>query len=566
MRSLMRYASLRKSSDSAQPNARGRAVRILRWGLLTTAAIFYALHFVHLTADFPNNSPWDDWSKYTDEGWYSDAAIRHFLLGRWYLPGDFNPAVVMPVLPLLEAAVFGFTGVSLAAARALTVAVFGVMLIALYLLIQRCEAELGDSPRSSLAAPVAILFLCTSPFFFVFDRLAILEPLLAALGVLTLLTAMYLRPWQECRDGMISRLRAVFFAVALGVLIAAMVLTKPTAIALFPAVAFVMWHRARYRLRTALTMSLVPALIAGGLWVGYYVLLVRPHYREDYEYLFTANAYTGFQLEPLARVLFNTAADGRWMGVVLYTAFCVAMIVFAVARLRFFRNPLVPAFLAWIGGYLLFLAYHNNLQPRYYLLLALPVTALTAMALNEFCHSASAQSTERARVVRWCVVAACVLAITVPDAWQQIGFLLHPEYTYEAAAKAIAAIVRADKAQSPLILSISGSDLTLMTGLPSIDDDFGTLDLDQRVKLYRPGWYVAWNEIDDDKMDALEPLYHPVRVAEFPAMDDPDRNLLILYRLDPAAAPPAVPRPGRHIPRPLRTRMGQQPALRQLQH
>jgi hypothetical protein len=116
------------------------------------------------------------------------------------------------------------------------------------------------------------------------------------------------------------------------------------------------------------------------------------------------------------------------------------------------------------------------------------------------------------------------------------------------------------------VLSVSGSDLSFMTGLPSIDDDFGTLDLDQRVRAYRPGWYVAWNQIDDDKMDALTPLYHPVRVASFPALDDPDRDQLILYRLDPATTPGL--KHGRHPrpPRPLRTRLGQQPTTTQLQH
>ncbi len=53
------------------------------------------------------------------------------------------------------------------------------------------------------------------------------------------------------------------------------------------------------------------------------------------------------------------------------------------------------------------------------------------------------------------------------------------------------------------------------------------------VKAHRPGWYVAWNQVDDDKMDALASVYRLNRVASFPAMDDPERNLLILYRLDP---------------------------------
>src|SRR5258708_6877369 len=101
------------------------AVRIL---LLLVSAVFLGLHSLHLSADFPNHSPWMDWSKYTDEGWYGDAAIRHFQRGHWYVPGDFNPAAALPVWPLLESAVFHYTGVSLAAARALTVATFALIL------------------------------------------------------------------------------------------------------------------------------------------------------------------------------------------------------------------------------------------------------------------------------------------------------------------------------------------------------------------------------------------------------------------------------------------------------
>src|SRR4051794_27888930 len=85
--------------------------------IFNLAALLYSLHFLHLRADFPNHSPWMDWAKYTDEGWYGDGAIRHILWGHWNLPGDFNPAAALPVWPLLEALVFRVTGVSLVAAR-----------------------------------------------------------------------------------------------------------------------------------------------------------------------------------------------------------------------------------------------------------------------------------------------------------------------------------------------------------------------------------------------------------------------------------------------------------------
>ncbi|HEV2619853.1 MAG TPA: hypothetical protein VGU23_07930, partial [Acidobacteriaceae bacterium] len=120
-----------------------RTGRIMERVLLTIAAIFFALHFVHLKADFPNHSPWMDWSKYTDEGWYGDAAIRHYQLGHWNVPGDFNPAAALPVWPALELMLFKITGVSLVAARALTVTVFGLIVVSSCRLVRRWPGSLG---------------------------------------------------------------------------------------------------------------------------------------------------------------------------------------------------------------------------------------------------------------------------------------------------------------------------------------------------------------------------------------------------------------------------------------
>jgi len=531
---------------------------LLRALLLAAAALFFALHFLHLNADFPNHSPWVDWSKYTDEGWYGDAAIRHYLSGHWYLKGDFNPAVALPVWPALELLAFRFTGVSAAAARALTLCVFALTLFTFYRLIERHTRPQARDSGPALAAPLAVLFLCVSPFFYVFERMAILEPLLVALTALALLAATHLHPLGFSRKS----IKTIFPSLALGLLLPAMVLTKTTAIFLLPAVAYLVWARAGYRLRTALRFALLPTIMAIALWLAYILFFVRPNYIEDYQYLFSANGYTGIELEPYSRVILNTIADGLWMGRVLFPLF-FAVVAFALFwRPRLFRNPLVPALLLWTGGYFAFLAYHNNLQPRYYLVAAAPITLLVALGIDCFRQAA----TPRARAIASTVATLVVLAIVVPDAITQLDFILHPDYTFQAAANAIKRIVLADSTHSHLVLSISGSDLTLMTGLPSIDDDFGTLDLQQRIKLYRPGWYVAWNQIDDDKMDSLTPTYHIERVAAFPAMDDPERNLLILYRLDPTiqTAPLQIRKP--HPPRPLVTKIGQQPSVEQLEH
>jgi hypothetical protein len=511
--------------------------RVIRLLLLGASAVFFALHFVHLTADFPNHSPWMDWSKYTDEGWYGDAAIRHFVSGHWYWKGDFNPAVALPVWPAIELLVFKFTGVSVTAARALTLCVFG----------------------QSLAAPIAVFFLCTSPFLFVFMRMAILEPLLVALTALGLLAASEMQPIHRH----VRRLRGLGCAVLLAFLLPGLVLTKTTGICLMPAIFYMMWARAGYRLRPALRLALPPVIGGAALWCAYFFFFVRPHYLEDYQYLFSANAYTGIGLEPVAKVILNTITDGAWMGTLIYVTFFVVIALALSWRPRILTNPLFPALLLWIGGYFAFLAYHNNLQPRYYLVVAVPITVVVAMGIDSFRQAQHRVGTLVASI--GCAV--LVLAIAVPDAMQQVGYLRHPTYEFEAAAQGIKSIVLADKTHSHLILSISGSDLTLMTGLPSIDDDFGTDDMDVRVKQYKPGWYAAWNDVEDDKADAITPMYQMKRVAAFPAYDDPDRNLLILYRLDPGTETPAPRhRTRRHIPKALVTKMGQQPSDNQLQH
>jgi hypothetical protein len=548
------------ASDARQQMSHPPPAKWIAWILLFVSAVFFALHFLHLNADFPNHSPWVDWSKYTDEGWYGDAAIRHYLTGHWYWKGDFNPAVALPVWPAIELMAFKFTGVSPAAARSLTLCIFALTLVGFYLLIQRHTRPRSQASGQPLAAALTVFFLCTSPLLYVFERMAILEPLLIALTVLALLTASYLHPLPRRARAW----RCAIPALVLTLLLPAMVLTKTTAICLFPAVFYMVWARAGYRVWPALRMGLPPAIGGAALWCAYFFLFVKPHYLADYRYLFSANAYTGIELEPISKVILNTITDGQWMGPLMYVSFFFIVALALFWRPRLLTNPLFPALLLWIGGYFAFLAYHNNLQPRYYLVVAVPITAVVALGIDQFRQAKGRAAT----MVLSIAAVALVLAIAVPDAVQQMSYVAHPTYDFENAAQGIKRIVLADKTHSHLILSISGSDLTLMTGLPSIDDDFGTLDLDQRVKQYRPGWFAAWNDVEDDKADALMPLYTMDRVAAFPAYDDPDRDLLILYRLDPRseAQPMTKHKAKRRLPKALVTKFGQQPSSNQLEH
>ena len=541
-----------------------RALKIVEAILLLVAAIFLALHALHLGADFPNHSPWMDWAKYTDEGWYGDAAIRYFQRGYWYVPGDFNPAAALPVWPLLEAALFRITGVHLIAARALTVLIFAFVLLASYILLRRWQLlSSGEKTEPSFAPSIAVLLLAVSPFCYVFTRMAILEPLLILLTLLALLAASYATPPQQgtAVTPLGTRLRKAVPLLTLGLLLPLMVFTKTTAIFLIPAIAWLLWARAGYRLRPFLRLSLPPIALAAIIWLGYYLIIVRPHFLPDYHYLFNANSYTGMTPSTALTVLASTITAGLWMGKILYPLSLLAIAFVFLLRPSLLRNPLVPSLILWAAGYAAFLAYHNNIQPRYYLVIAIPLTLLVPIVFSNLWTSSPRTATQtHLHRLAVATIAATLAILTVTDARQTLHYVRTPDYTFANAADQIHRIISTDPAHNPLILSISGSQLSLMTGLPSICDDFGTMDLPVRIQAYHPGWYIAWNEIEDEKMDALTPAYRLQRIAAFPALDDPERNLLILYRLDPIP-PSESPHLRRKpiIPRLLRTSAGRQP-------
>jgi len=586
-----------KSETRAAPPGRAPAVRgwnAVEAAMLTVAAVFLALHFAHLQADFPNHSPWADWSKYTDEGWYGDAAIRHSQLGHWNVPGDFNPAAALPVWPALEMVLFRFTGVSVVAARALAVSVFGLSLVCCYLLLRRWSNAGSESGRKSLAPALAVLLLAVNPMCFAFSRLAILEPLLILLTLAALLAAteagaigaLAELPDQHARRHL--QLRSAAWAVALGVLMTLMVLTKTTGSFLLPAIFWMLWGASGYRLRAFLRAAGVAGATGVAAWGAYLGLLVRPHYLADYHYLFGSNTYTGITLGTFWSEVQSMVLDVQWIGDTLSVLALVAVVAsLAALFVRHLRaSPLPAVLLVWIFGYAAFLAYHANLSPRYYVALAVPLTLLVAIFFEPALAAAfrsrvksavpagGTPSAQFRRVLRMLPAAAVAAALSMAicgGAGQTIYFVRHPEYTFVSAAEQVRQAVEreqeTDPAHSPLLLSISGAQLSLMTGLESICDDFGTMELPQRVATYRPGWFATWNYVEDDKMEALAPMYRLVRVGAFPALDDPERNLLILYRLDPArpASGPVVSQ-NQPFPHPPGRSVGDQPASAQLTH
>lgn len=510
-------------------NAEARA-RILYALWIACLLALFGLHFAHLLADFPNNSPWMDYSKYTDEGWYASAAVRYWLTGHWFLRGDFNPAVALPVWPLLLGVVFRFTGVSLPAARIVALALFGINLILSYRILRTQAAR--------WVALLAITLLVTNPFLFAFSRLAILEPLVTCFQLLSWTMALQMRG-----DSRHTRTR---LPAAIGVVLCLMVLTKTTGLFLIPSTLYLLAASCRGR-RDALRALAIASVTGAALWCAWFFLGVRPHHLADYNYFFEANTWPKpVGLAGHIAAIWYALHGMLWISPILAIAVAGLLALTLIpqrtprtptaadkAAFPFWRNPIAIACLLAAGGYLFFIAWQNHPQPRYYETIIFPVCWLVALAV--------AALVARFRALPLRVAGAAALAVLagvcVTGIRDIAGYVRYPEYTWLSAARSIAAYIDAHPAPSRRILSISGDDLSLMTHLPAICDDFGPWDLAYRIHVYQPSWYAAWNDLDPGTVEDLATQYSLEQVAQFPAFDDPDRNVLVLYRMVPL--PPA---------------------------
>jgi 4-amino-4-deoxy-L-arabinose transferase-like glycosyltransferase len=470
--------------------------------LLLLALLLCLLRFAYLRADFPNHSPWMiDQAKFTDEGWWANAAVRHFLNGHWQVAGDYNPAAAVPVWPVLLTMVFHFTGVSFVAARAVNVFFSISTVVLVYLLVRRYASE--------TAAAVAALLLAASPFAFAFSRLATLDTMVNFEFCLFLWIASYANP------------RRIWPSILLGILIPILLLTKTTAVVLVPAVVWLLWMGTKKRL--LLSTLLVGAVAGAGIGV-YLSLVLRSRYADDYHYFFDINALADVEWGRTAFLLRQLLRHCTWIDPILYPAALAVLLLSLVWLRQLWRNPLFTAsWIAFAGEAVYILRRQDDYAPRYFLAMLVPLILVLVLAL----HPLKMRNRKLASLLGVTLALAVVL-----DTARVLGFLSHRQYQFYNAAESIKAIVNADPNAHRLLLGSSGDQLSLMTGVRSINDGYSSEDLTEKLSRYQPGWYVGWNDLDQDIVDSLS-AFRLDKVATYRVFDRDQRDLLTLYRMVP---------------------------------
>jgi len=156
---------------------------------------------------------------------------------------------------------------------------------------------------------------------------------------------------------------------------------------------------------------------------------------------------------------------------------------------------------------------------------------------DETSHSRGGGRSQLARHLGWSVVALAVVAAGIDGAWT-LNYAAHPEYTFVDAAERLTRYIDEHPNGKKLLLSVSGDQISLVTQMPAISDLFiapsaAMTDLPAKLAYYQPGWFATWNYLDLGTLEDLHSRYSVEQVANYRVFDDPDRNVLVLFKLHP---------------------------------
>jgi hypothetical protein len=264
--------------------------------------------------------------------------------------------------------------------------------------------------------------------------------------------------------------------------------------------------------------------LAGALIATYLFIVLRSRYADDFHYFFEINGLVEVEIARTGSFLLQLLRNSMWIDRILYPAALAVLLLSLVWLRQLWRNPLFSAcWIAFLGDAIYILRRQDDYAPRYFLVMLVPCIITLILALQEL----------KIRKPSLASPLAAILGVAVMlNTIQIFEFLAHRQYQFYGAAKSIQAIVDANPGAHRLLLGTSGDQLALMVGIPAINDGYTNQDLDKKVLAYQPGWYVGWNDLDQDILDSLS-AFRLDEVANFPVFDREDRDRLKLYRMVP---------------------------------
>ncbi len=440
--------------------------------LLLLAALMVVVaacaRLVHLEADFPVELT-KSGAPLTDEGWFSNAAIRWHLFGYWYLPGDVNRAIMQPTFHLLQWLTFSGLGVSLVSAR-LTPALMFLGLVALMVSTIRIQAGL-------VGALVAAALLTTDFHLFAYSRIALLElPMLffviASLGLLVTL----------------GSTRPVLGGALAGLAYSWALLTKPTALFALPVlllVAAMGTDSSRLRVRRSVGFLVSAVLLTGSHYL--LGLLFFPQDMPEFWFLISSKVAGGdIGLWERAWSAIRIMGGRDFL-------LCVAMLPSVLVivqhwkRTGLARERISIFYLLGAISYFALISSTHYQPVRYFV-------PFSVLAIGTVSMATAYAIAEKRRPVAIALLLLVGSHIAL-GSFRIADYLIHPEWSYRDFCEQLAADL-GEPLDSTLLMGDIAPQVSMATGIEAISGRVGVETPAWRYQTYRPTHLITRGPIE----------------------------------------------------------------------
>ncbi|MGB3298754.1 MAG: glycosyltransferase family 39 protein [Phormidesmis sp.] len=503
-------------------------------GLIILLLVLAGLRLVFLSADFPVGAISSPGMAYTDEGWWSRNAIAFLKTGRWYIDDGYNTIFSLPILPILQVGWFSIFGISLTAARLLTVLCLWVIAGLVYAIARR-------EIKSGLAWIAPFIVLSSYPIF-VYSRIALLEMPMLMLILISLWLAIISGDRPATKLAKIAS-SAIFFALA--------VLTKTSALFALPMLVTLVflqsnrqsnrqlhwpagwpagwpanWPAARLYLSKCRLQSAAIWLLIFAIPVGIFFELsshgnsaLSHSYFEDFNVAGkTHKGLLSVVKGPLRTLKYSFELFPLQL-------ICLGISLATLIRLKDYRSNLVfQIALLWSLSILLAFSLSNFAAPRYFVIWIVPVALAVPLAIEHFLIRASWRKT----------LFLSIFSLAVIVSLSQIAvYLSTAKFTLVNTSKDIDAIVAADSTHSALVMGHFADTLALASNdISAINDQMGFRDLDYRISVLKPGYYVSYGKIAPSVASKLKAYYRLELLETFDVYQNYDYGKPVcFYRL-----------------------------------
>ena len=464
--------------------------------------IFNLLRLVNLNADFPPGIT-KSGVLYSDEGWYASAAINDYIVGGWFLEGDFNPAINMPLGQVFHAVSFRVFGMGLGQARIAPVLAAMLTVLFSYLLILKYL-------NRQLSLLVILLFTVNFHFF-AFSRLAIMDIIMLCFIISAIFTA--------------DRFRGYAGVIFGSVLLLLGYLTKSTAMFALPLLLYIVFSSGDGKKAAAVKSLIAAFMVIGGMLT--YNFFAERAYPADFAYfknINLADRMVGGLIEWI-RSGGNVILEGGTIGSILYPT---ALIVIAIALFlkEFRQNKLVRIMGIWLISYFLLLSVFKYHPPRYFLSVTIPVIVLFVIGFQDICCKLPTK-----RIVQYCSV--IILIILALNGYRIVNYIFHPEYSMIEMFNGIKEKIYSEvhNEDDAVILADVAHTISLGTGFLAINSVLGTKDIDWKVKEYHVDYYIALG-IDHEVYDYMKQNYKIESMGEWDVLRNYKGRKMYLFRLN----------------------------------